>query len=59
MRNPLIRIDSKLKKELDKKKHPGETYDSVLLRLLPKKFVNSFWNKSKSKSNSEKEVYNL
>ena len=55
MRNPLIRIDFKLKKELDKKKKDGETYDSVLRRLLPKKFINSFWDST----NNQKEVYNL
>ena len=57
MRNPLIRIDFKLKKELDKKKKDGETYDSVLRRLLPKKFINSFW--SGTNHNNQKEVYNL
>jgi len=53
MRNPLIRIDRKIKRGLDEKKlYPNETYDSVLRRLLPKTFVSSFWGSNKNKKGS-------
>ena len=47
MAKELVRISKEFKSGLDKIGHKNETYEDVLKRLIPKRFIKNWWGNKK------------